>query len=238
MNKIKISIFSIVIGCSAFNAIAQTADEIIQKHIDAVGGAKNWEKVKSIKLSGSINLGGMEADLDQTVINDKGVRMDISVAGQKGYLIYTPVAGWMYMPFAGITTPQEVPQEMLKTMQDRMNFNNQLLANKSSIAKSTYSGMDTINHVSCYKLNITAKNGDEQTCYIDGSTYYLVRTEIKANIQGEDQVMAINFSDFKKQPEGITIPMSIGSPQGDLTFKSVAINKNIDEKILVPEGKK
>ncbi len=237
MKSIKIVTLATTLFLAGNSLFAQTADEIIQKHIDAVGGKKNWDKVKSIKLTGSVNQGGMEASMSETIINDKGMRMDISAMGQSGYMICTKTEGWMYFPFAGQTSPQTLPADQVKMSQDRLNFNNLQLVNKSIIAKSSLEGKDTIDNVACYKLKVTDNQGNEQTCFIDGSTYYLVRTENKIKMQDEETEIAINYKDFKKQAEGITIPMTISSPQGDLSFKTVEINKATDEKIFKPDTK-
>jgi hypothetical protein len=45
-------LFSAVIF-SSFAVKAQTADEIIDKYIDAIGGKENWKKVNSIKMEGN-----------------------------------------------------------------------------------------------------------------------------------------------------------------------------------------
>ena len=98
-------------------------------------------------------------------------------------------------------------------------------------------GTDTINSVPCYKVKITSKEGSESVCYFDSKTYYLVKQDVKAKVQDEEQEMSLTFSNFKKQPEGIIIPMTYGTPQGDITFKTVEINKKIDEKLFTPETK-
>ena len=180
----------------------------------------------------------MAATMSQTVVNDKGMRTDISVLGQNGYIICTPTEGWMYFPFAGQTEPQALPVEQVKLSQDRLNYSNQLLVNKAFIVKSSLEGTDTINSASCYKLKITCKDGNEETCYIDTKTYFLVKTEAKVSIQGDDQDLAVSYSDFKKQPEGVTIPMSMSSPQGDVSFNSVEFNKVTDDKIFKPDTTK
>ena len=222
--------------CSmAFTAYCQTADEIIQKHIEAIGGIKNWDKVKSVKMTGSMSAQGMEINMTQTIINDKGMRTDVSMMGQNGFMIVTPKAGWMYMPFGGQQTkPEPIPAEQLAMQADQLNYKNMQLVDKSTITKSSLDGQDTINSINCYKVNVTTKAGGDQICYFDAKTYYMLRVEKKVKVQEEETEVAVNFGDFAKQPEGIVVPMSIGSPQGEVTIKSIEINKSSDEKIFIP----
>jgi outer membrane lipoprotein-sorting protein len=246
MKTLRLSILALAITTTVFSAKAQSADEtlkkkatcspaktesadaVIQKHIDAVGGSKNWDKIKTVKLTGGINQGGMEITMVQTIANNKGMRLDISAMGQNGYMIVTPNEGWMYMPFAGQTKPEPIPADQLKIQKGNLDFKSNQLVDKSLIAKSSMDGMDTINSIPCYKLKVTGNDGNDQVCYIDAKTYYLVRTEVKI----QDQEMSITYSDFKKQPEGIIFPMTMATAQGDIKYKSIEINKPIDDKVF------
>ena len=240
MKAIKLSIVALAMACAGTAAHAQTltADQVLQKHIDAVGGADNWNKIKTIKLVGSMSMQGMEIGMTETIVNEKAMRIDINAMGQTGYMIYTTTEGWMYMPAYGQKEPVAIPADQLKDAQSQLNFKNQQLVDKSMITKVALDGTDTINNVNCYKLKVTTKDGSEQTCYIDSKTFYMVRAEKKAQIQGEDQEVAVTFSNFVKQPEGVVIPMMMSpAGQGDFTFKSVEINKAIDDKTVRPDGK-
>src|SRR5947209_6610963 len=99
-------------GCSILKA--QNADEIIGKHIEAMGGTDNWNKINTMKLTGSVSANGMELGMTQTVVNDKGMRADINAMGMNGYTIVTPGEGWMYMPFQPGAKVTPLPSDMLK----------------------------------------------------------------------------------------------------------------------------
>ena len=230
---------AVAIAGMSLATYAQTADEVLQKHIDAIGGKANWDKIKSLKMTGTMSQGGMDISMTQTTVNDKGMRMDISAMGQNGFMIITPTEGWQYMPFAGQTKPEAFPEEAVKMMKDQLNVKNTFLADKSLYTNLALDGQDTINSVACYKLKVTAKNGQNMVCYIDSKTYYVVRTEakIKMGDSAEEQEMSNNYSDFKKQPSGIVLPMTFGSQQGDITFKTVEINKPVAENFFKPETK-
>ena len=77
-------VFSFLLLATTFIAKAQTADEIIAKHIEAIGGAENWKKVNSIKMEGTMQVQGAEVAVTQTVLHGKGSRQDISVMGMNG----------------------------------------------------------------------------------------------------------------------------------------------------------
>jgi hypothetical protein len=237
MKALKLTLAAVMLAVSTVAVKAQTADEIIQKHINAVGGTENWNKIKSVKMTGSLNAGGMEIGLTQTVLNDKGMRVDISAMGSTGYTIVTPKEGWMYMPFTGSDKVVSLPEDQFKEYKKRINVKSGQLVDKSLIVKSEYIGKDTLNNVACYKLKITDKDGNVQTYFIDASTYYIARAEAKITIQGEEHEDGINYSNFQKQTGGVVMPMTFGTSQGDLVYKTISINPAVDEKIFVAEKK-
>ena len=233
MTKMKFAALALAFTAISAGSYAQTADEILQKHIDAIGG-KAWDKVNTLKLVGSMNSSGFELGMTQTTVVNKGTRIDISAMGQNGYIIMTPTEGWTFMPFAGQTKPEKSSEEQVKQTADQINVKNTYLADKSFVVKAELDGMDTIENVNCYKLKITGKDGNERICYIEEKTYNMVRAEAKAKVGDEEQEAAVTFGNFKKLPEGITIPMTMGTQQGDLVFKTAEINKPVDEKIFKP----
>ena len=240
MKAIKLSLLSAMMLIAGFTSVkAQSADEIIQKHITAIGGTDSWNKIKSMKRVGSMTVQGMDIGFTQTVVNDKGMRTDISMMGQNGYVILTPKEGWMYMPMQpGMDKVTPMPADQVKASADKMTVKSGMLADKSGIAKAEFIGKETTNNIACFKLKITDKDGNVQTDFFDASTYYLVRTEMTVKNEDAEQEVAMTFSDFKKQPEGIVLPMTMTSPMGmgDITFKSVEINKPVSDDVFKPSA--
>jgi len=237
MKAIKLSVLSAMMLTAGFtSAKAQTADEIIQKHIDAIGGTDNWNKITSMKKVCSMTVQGMDIGYTETIVSNKLYRTDISAMGMTGYVIVTPKEGWMYMPMQGMDKVTPIPAEQLKAAAEQMTPKGAILADKSGIAKSEYIGKDTITNIPCFKVKITDKEGNVQTDYFDVATYYLVRTEKTVKAQDAEQEVAMSFSDFKKQPEGIVIPMTMTAPMGvgDITVKSLEINKPVSDDIFKP----
>jgi hypothetical protein len=111
MKRLILLIFTI----AAFEfTYAQTAAEIVNKHIEAIGGLDAWKKVNSMVMTGTIKIQSAEIGLTQTVLNGKGSRQDISAMGMNGYMIVTPTAGWNFMPFQGQKTPEPITADDLK----------------------------------------------------------------------------------------------------------------------------
>jgi hypothetical protein len=214
---------------------AQSADEIMEKHVKAIGGEENWNKIKTIKLTGSMSVQGMDLNIIQTVDIGNAMRTDINVMGMSGFTILTPKTGWMYMPFQGGTKIDTMKPDMVKAGQKQLEIKgNQLLDYKTSGDKLEYKGKDSVNNALCYKLKLTDKDGNESVSFFDVATYYLVRTESKVKIDDQEQEIAVGYNNYKKLDGDVVMPMMITTPQGDLTFKTIEINKRLDPSLFIP----
>jgi len=236
MKAIKLSMLAVTLATGITSAQAQTADEIINKHIAAIGGTDAWNKINSMKKIGSMSIQGMEIGYNETIVKGKGMRTDITAMGQNNFVILTPTAGWMYMPVQGSTEVTPLPADQLKLAASKLDVKNGMLADRSDVAKAELAGKDTINKVACYKVKITDKAGNERTDYFDASTYYIIRSEMVVKAGDEEKELSQSFSNFQKLPEGIVMPMTTSAPMGagDIVVTSVEINKPVDEKIFVP----
>lgn len=217
-----------------YTAQAQTADEIIQKNITARGGLENLKKLNTMKMTGVVNANGQEIQVVLTIVNNKGMRQDITVGGMANYTIITPAGGWNYFPVGGQTKPEAMTADDVKNSLTQLDLQGALVDYAAKGNKVEYLGKDDVEGTECYKIKVTHKTGMEETYYIDAQSYYLIRTLTKVQVNGKEQEMASNFSNFQKLPAGIMFPMTIGAGQGDVTFKSVEVNVAVDDKIFTP----
>ena len=112
MNMVK-SGLTFLFALASFTIIkAQTADEIVNKYVDAIGGKDKLEQIKTVKISNTIQAMGNEGPSTTQILNGKAFRMDYEINGQKTTQVYTDKGGWQINPFMGATTAQPLPEEM------------------------------------------------------------------------------------------------------------------------------
>ena len=213
---------------------AQTADEIVNKHIEAIGGADAWKKVNSMVTTGTLTVQGAEIAISLTVLNGKGSRQDITAMGMNGYQIVTPTQGWNFMPFQGQKAPEPITADDLKEAQDELDVQGSLVDYKAKGHTIELLGTDDVDGVDAFKLKETLKSGKTQTIFIDPKTYYIIRVISKQKANGNEVDVTTNVSNYQKLPEGIMVPLSIGLPFGEMIISKVEINKPIDENIFKP----
>jgi len=239
MKNLKFLLLTAAVLLSASAATpAQTADEIIQKHVAAIGGIDNWKKINTIKLTCSSNASGKEIPINIFVKQGKGFRVEYTVNGMTGYNIITNKAGWNYNPFAGQQKADAMPEEMVKQSQDNLDIQGPLLDYKSKGNKITYLGKDDVEGTDCYKLKVNYPDGKEETVYIDATSYYHIRSVEKITANGKEQEHISSYSNHQKLPEGIVYAMTIESGGGPVNISKVEINAPLDDKLFSPSETK
>ncbi len=225
-------ILSLLVLASAFTVKAQTADEVIAKHIEAIGGAENWKKVNSMKMEGVLQVQGAEVNVVVTVLHGKGMRQDISVMGMTGYEIITPTEGWDFMPFQGQTEPEAKTPEELAEAQDNLDAQGELIDYAAKGHKVELIGKEDVEGTECFKLKVTKKGGSISTLFFDPKTYYIVQSKSTQKANGQEMEVVTSFSNYEKLPEGIVVAKSLTLPFGEMNMSKITVNGPVEESFF------
>jgi hypothetical protein len=221
----------ICIGSSVFS---QNLEEIVSKHIEAVGGKENWAKVKSLKMENTVKANGTDIKVTIYQIDKKAMRQNIKLMGMEGYSILTTKEGWVYMPFGGQTKPEAMTEDDVKKGQDGLNLQDDFITYKELNKKLELIGKDDVDGTECFKLKMIDKDKTETTYYIDPSNYYVIKETQKMMVNGKEMENATTYGNYKKLPEGIVYAYSITSNWGNAEISDLTINPTIDEALFKP----
>ena len=209
----------------ALSAFAQTADEIIEKHIKAEGGADKMKAVQSMRMTGKMKMGPMEVPVVMIKARPDQVRMDFTVQGMTGTQAYDGTTGWMVMPFMGKKDPEKMSEDMLKGIRDEADFDGPLYDYKAKGNKVEYIGKEDVQGSPAYKLKVTTKQGTESMTFVDAETYLIIKTESKRKVQGQEVEGESIVGDYK-DVEGMMLPHSFEShAKGQQTGQSIVVEK-------------
>jgi len=242
MRTLKLSLFASALLLGSLTTVtAQTAEDIMNKHIAAVGGVDNWKKITSMKTAGTMSIQGNEVKVTNTMVQNKGMRMDMDITmGDQtinNYFILTTTEGWQYFPAMGQTKAEALPADAVKQSQDQLNLIDEVVKHNMAGSKATYVGKEKLDGKDCHKLTVTDKDGDVATMYFDATSGFLVKESMMVDMQGQKVESATSFNNYKKLAEGISVPMFKGNPaQGEMTLTSVEVNKPIDQSIFKVSG--
>jgi len=230
--------FVLVIGLFVISlAKAQSVDEIISKSIDAVGGKDKISQIKTIHMESSLEVMGNEAPSVTDIVNGKAYKSETDFGGQKIIQCYTENGGWAFNPMMGQSSPEALPKEALKGTKAQFQVGGALFDYAAKGNKVELLGRDSLGGVSCYKVKLITPDSVTNVYYIDPTSYYVVKVEVKATVNGQDAETDIVNSNFQKTEFGFVMAMSqqITLPQGftlNITHKKIEINKDIDPKIF------
>src|ERR1044072_3450944 len=120
MKKIKTCFFTVCALLSLTLAKAQTADEIITKHTDAIGGKDKLAQINSVYLESNTSVMGTDALTKTYVIKGKGYKSESDFNGQNFVNVVTDKGGWMINPYAGASEPTAIPDDEFKMNADEV----------------------------------------------------------------------------------------------------------------------
>lgn len=227
------------------SAWAQTADEIIEKNIEAKGGREKIKAMNTVRMSGKMVMGqGMEAPFILEMSRPNKMRMEFTLQGMTGVQAYDGTTGWMVMPFMGKKDPEEMPADQVKGMADQADFDGVLMDYKDKGHQVEYAGKEDLEGTPVHKLKVTKKNGDVNTIYIDAETFLDLKVTGKTKVQGQEIEAETVLGDYK-EVGGVIFPHSMeqkaaGMPGGMvMTIEKIEVNPEIAaDRFMMPKMEK
>jgi len=225
-----ILVFSAFVG--AVSLSAQSADEIVARHVAAVGGQNVIGLVKSISMETTTNVG--DNDMPGTVVILDGVafRSESDFNGAKIVQCYTAKGGWFVNPAAGVTDPTPMPDDQFQSGRNQIYVGGDLHDYAANGNKLELLGKDA----NTYTVRLTTKYHAESTYVFDAATYLVKSITRKGKFQDQDVDITTSFSDYRKTGVGLMLPYAMSVDFGgqfsvSITVNKVEMNKTVDPTI-------
>jgi hypothetical protein len=161
-----------------------------------------------------------------------GMRMDISVMGTENYQILTPTKGTVFMPVQGMSEPTVMPDDQLKSGQSQLDLQGSLVDYKEKGTSIELVGNEKVDGEDCNNLKLTFKSGVVTNYYISAKTSFIVKTNGKRMINGEETEIATTYSNYKQNADGYWFPYTTTNMQGTTDFSKIDTNVVIDESVF------
>lgn len=197
----------------AYGAQAQTADELVAKHVAALGGMEKIKGINSLVLKTTIEVMGNEAEGTTTLVSGKGFRTEADIMGQKMVQVVTDKGGWAINPMGG-GNAEPMPEEAYKAAKDQLDIAGPLVDYAAKGHKVELLGKEKVGSVEAYKLKLTTKDGSDATFFLDPSTYYIIQSVKSMNMMGQSLDMTMSFADYKKTDYGFVMPFTLNTDFG------------------------
>lgn len=243
--KLKFILFSLATFLAVQTTSAQTVEEILENYFENTGGIDNWKALKGIKMTASINQGGMDIPITMTMMADGRRHMKFELQGKE--LCQGVFDGEVMWSHNFMTMePEKSDSEAIENMKrESKDFPDPFLY----LAENGYSaellGKETVEGAECFKVKLTKKpqlvDGEE----VDNISYYFFETEsfiplvvereIKAG-QMKGNIAVSTFSDYQ-EVDGLYFAFAIGEGIKDMgtqviNISSIELNPDVDDAMF------
>jgi len=237
-----------LLACGAGPAFAQTADEIIEKHLTAIGGRENLAKLTSRVMTGAITLATPAGDITGTVeVSAKApnkarslVKVDLSAFGAGELTFDQRFDGTVGYVIDTMNGNRDVTGTQLENMRNQL-FPTPFLTYKETGTKAEILGREKVGDRDVNVVQLTPTTGSPSKQYFDVQDSMLLKIATTVNVPqlGQDVDQVVEFSDYRAV-DGVKIPYTIKSTNPLQTFtitvKTVEHNKEIDDKSFSKPG--
>lgn len=236
MKKIKLFSLFIAAALSFTTVKAQTADEIVNKHLEAMGGIEKLKTISTIVMDGSLNLMGNDVPLKIYLKHNFGFRQEIEFMGMKNYFLFRKDSAWTFIPAQGQQKPEPLPQEAVQKASNTLDAQGELVDYKAKGHSIELLGKEDVDGTECFKIKVKYKNAEEATLYIDAKTFFLVQKYEKANVNGQETEAVTKYSNYTKHSSGLMFAMTMegGALPGAINFTKVELNTVLADAFFNP----
>lgn len=216
----------LAVCCFSLAAFSQTAEELVNKNIEAKGGLDKIKAVKTWRMTGKVVNGGTTAIVGQENMRPNLVRETFSLQGMTAVQAYDGSTGWQVQPFGGRKDPALMGEDDLRDLLIDSDLEGPLVSYQEKGNVVEYLGHDVVDGDDALRLKVTLKNGDIVYYYLDPDTYLEIRKETQEFIRGSVRENAFEYGSYKPVA-GVMYPFSIASgPKNDPTsWQSVSVEK-------------
>ena len=213
-------------------AQAQSVDEILKKHFDALGGIEKIRSIKTISIESDIEVMGNTAPMRMEVLDGKGYKNTVTMNGSDIIQAITDTSGWMLNPMTGNADTVPMSKDQFESSKSQIYIGGPLLDYTAKGNKVELDGKEG----NLFKLKVTDATPFSSVFFIDSSTYYIHKAIVTGSIQGQAITITSTFTDYRKTDFGYVLPyqskIDYGTIQIATTIKKVDFNKDIDPKIF------
>lgn len=221
--------------------VAQTprtpsAEEIVSKYVEKVGGLPTILAVKTLTRSGKYRGGGgFEAKVLEENKRPDLVRQEFTFQGMTGVTAWDGKTGWKIEPWQGKKDPEPLGEDEMKGILEDSVFDGQLVNYKEKGNTVELAGSEPVEGTDAWKLKVTLKNGDVQYYYMDTDYFVPIKIEFKRMIRGAEQETEASLGDYKAVA-GWYLPHSVEMGRKGSSQKTTVVYERIEANVPMDDS--
>jgi zinc protease len=238
-------LLALLVVPSSARAQTLTADQVVEKHLAAVGGREALTKITSRKATGVMVIstpgGDLSGPVEMTAKSPNKmralVRLDLTPLGGPGEMVvdqmFDGTTGWMSNSMQG-DTPMSGDQ--LEGAKNAF-FPSPVLNYKEHGFTIALEPNQKVNDRDAYVVLMTPKSGPAARMFFDAQTFMLVRTVSKINSPQLGEVEQVSEPADYKAVDGVQVAFVIYQSAGgqNVTMKFTKIENNVavDDAVFI-----
>ncbi len=175
MKTLKFIALSIITLFALQLVSAQTAEEIANKYIDAIGGKDQISKINTLFMEGSLDVMGGTGTIRHTVVAGKAAKDEIDVQGTAVTMCVTDSAGWTINPMTGNYNAEYMSSEQYKASKDEIYIGGPFADFAGRGYKLEMAGQQTVGSINANKVIVTSPDSVVTQYFFDPETGYMFR---------------------------------------------------------------
>lgn len=236
MKKLKLVLAAFIITLST-SIYAQTADEIVNNYLEAIGGKEKLMAITGTKMVGDINAQGMKIPLEMVAMKDGRMYVQIDIQGQKVKQLFSD-GEKIYMMNMMSQSVEEMPSEESEMMMNEFkDFPNAFIDYKEKGYSVELVGKETAEGTECFKVKLTKKPFTIKGEQVPNVTFYYFDTESFVPIMTEQEVpsgpakgqmMKTPLSDYD-EVDGVYFPFTTNMQGMPMTYSEIILNPEVTD---------
>ena len=215
-------------------AQGQTVDDIINKHVEAMGGRQKIITLSSALMTSTFTAMSTTSPINITITKKHmiGSRIDIDAGGVINYQLITPGNGWIFTPVEGDKEPRPLAEDQVKSLQVQLDLHGPFINHREKGIKIEMAGKDSVDGVLCYKLKVTSPNTNVTVYFINSQSGLVVKTSTKMFQFGKLEDVETTYSDYKQNADGYWFAYTNVGPRGTTHHEKIVTNVAVDLNIF------
>ncbi len=232
---------------SVGSAAAQTADEIVDKTVTALGGSAALGKLTSRSSTGTMAIATPNGDITGSVeilteAPNKSrtlINLDLSAVGAGSMVLDQRFDGTAGYALDSMRGNREITGGQLDLMKQNV-FPTPFVGYKERGTKMDLVGKEKVGDRDAYALKVTPASGPVSRVFIDAQSYLPIKSVVTVSLPEVGEVeQTIEFSDYRAV-DGVQVPFQVKGTSAVQTFtitiSMVNHNVKVDETLFAKPG--
>ncbi len=216
---------------------AMTADELIDKSLEAQGGLDNIKAVQSIKATGIFMTMGMEFPFTMTQKRPGLMRVDVNINGMEMVQVWDGETAWTINPMAGSAEPQDMSPVEAKSLKTQSDMDGMLVDYKKKGYTVEYIGEDEVEGTAVHHLKLDTNDDLVLDMYFDAEYFLLIMTAAAMTVDEQTINTETYTSDFKESGNFIAAHAMEtrmgGQVANNIVIETIEYDIEVDDAIFV-----